>query len=74
MRVDSCVRTMPIRGSFTCRRSESMMPIAPVVNRHDNVLRLPLNFGKPSLRPRRSPASEFCQFVSAAARLAKPDE
>src|SRR5690349_18112887 len=73
LRVDSCVRTSPTRGNFTCRRS-SVRPNAPVLNRHDNPLRLPLNRGNRTIGPRRLPVREPCQFVSAVARLASPDE
>nr|WP_258948303.1 hypothetical protein [Lentzea californiensis] len=72
-RVDSQVRTVPMRGSVTCRRS-SVRPNAPVVNRHDTPPRLPLNLGNRTGAPRRPPVREPCQFVSAVARLASPDE
>src|ERR671934_566232 len=73
LRVDSCVRTVPMRGSFTCLRSVSVSPNAPVVNRHDHPDRLLLNRGNPSLRPLRLPLRELSQFVSAVARLASPE-
>ena len=64
LRVDSWVRTVPMRGSVTCRRS-SVMPNAPVVNRHDKrARRLALNRGiraRPAMR-----------LPSAAATLAQP--
>ena len=74
LRVDSWVRTIPIRGSFTCRRSVSTSPNAPVVNRHDNPARLPLNLGKRTLGPFRFPDREDDQFASAVARFASPEE
>src|SRR5205823_901415 len=64
VRVDSPVRTTPIRGSRTCRRSWAS-PNEPVENRHDSrARRLALNRGiraRPALR-----------LPSAAARLAQP--
>ena len=72
-RVDSCVRTVPIRGNRTCRRS-SARPNAPVVNRHDMPCRLPLNLGNRTFGPRRVPFFDAFQLPSAVARLARPDE
>jgi len=73
-RVDSCVRTSPIRGSFTCLRSGLARPTAPVVNRHDMACRLPLNRGNRTVGPRRFPVFDACQLPSAVARFARPDE
>jgi hypothetical protein len=73
-RVDSCVRTSPMRGSVTCRRSAAGTPNAPVVNRHDWVFRLPVNRGNRTVGPRRFPVFEACQLPSAVARFAMPDE
>ena len=73
-RVDSCVRTSPIRGSFTCLRSGLARPTAPVVNRHDMPCRLPLNLGNRTFGPRRVPFFDAFQLPSAVARLARPDE
>src|SRR6266702_25941 len=74
VRVDSCVRTTPIRGSRTCRRSVSTRPNAPVVNRHDSLDRFPLNLGNRTLGPRRVPLFDVVQLPSAVARFANPDE
>jgi len=73
LRVDSYVRTVPTRGSFTCRRSPSIRPNAPVVNRHDNPARLPLNRGNRTVGPRRLPARDAAQLPNAVDRLARPD-
>ena len=73
-RVDSCVGTRPIRGSFTCLRSGLGRPTAPVVNRHDMACRLPLNRGNRTVGPRRFPVFDACQLPSAVARFARPDE
>ena len=45
VRVDSCVRTSPILGSRTCRRSAPASPNDPVENRTLGAARLPLNAG-----------------------------
>src|SRR5882757_2909987 len=74
LRVDSCDRTTPIRGNLTCRRSISTRPNAPVVNRHDNLDRFPLNLGNRIAGPRRVPLRDVLQLPSAAARFANPDE
>jgi len=73
-RVDSWVRTSPIRGSLTCLRSVSGRPNAPVVNRHDMACRLPLNRGNRTVGPRRFPVFDACQLPNAVARFARPDE
>jgi hypothetical protein len=67
-RVDSCVRTVPIRASVTCRRSPAS-PNAPVVNRHESPPRLPLNLANPSFGPWRLPVRLSSQFVNAVARF-----
>ena len=72
--MDSWVRTSPMRGSFTCLRSPSGRPTAPVVNRHDMACRLPLNRGNWTFGPRRVPFFDACQLPSAVARFARPDE
>jgi hypothetical protein len=68
------VRIFPMRGTLTCRRSVSARPNAPVVNRHDIAVRLPLNRGNRTVRPRRVPVFDACQLPSAVARFARPDE
>ena len=73
-RVDSWVRTTPMRGSVTCRRSAAGRPNAPVVNRHDMPCRLPLNRGNRTFRPRRLPDLDAFQLPNAVARFARPDE
>jgi hypothetical protein len=73
LRVDSQVRTTPMRGSRTCRRSAAR-PNAPVVNRQLGRERRPLNRGDATLRPARTPDREEDQFDRAAAGLASPDE
>jgi len=62
-----------MRGSFTCRRSASARPNAPVVNRHDNPARLPLNRGNRTVGPRRFPVFDAFQLPNAVARFARPD-
>src|SRR6266576_2100827 len=74
LRVDSPVRTTPILGSLTCLRSEPARPNAPVVNRHDNPARFPLNLGNRAFGPRRLRRLESSQCFNAAARLARPEE
>jgi hypothetical protein len=73
LRVDSWVRTTPIRGSFTCRRSAAVRPNAPVLNRHDKRARFVLNRGNRIVGPLRLPCLELCQLVSAVARFASPE-
>jgi len=60
--VDSQVCTTPIRGSFTCRRSLSASPNAPVVNVHDRGAFLDLNRGNRTRGPDRVPLRESDQF------------
>ena len=72
-RVDSWVRTWPIRGSWTWRRS-APSPKAPVVKRQLSRARRPLNRGNPTRRPARRPDFEVDQVDRAVARLASPAE
>jgi hypothetical protein len=74
VRVDSWVRTRPMRGSVTCRRSPSGRPNAPVVNQHDRPCRLPLKRGNRTVGPRRVPFFDAFQLPNAVARFARPDE
>src|ERR1700716_666731 len=74
LRVDSWARTRPMRGSLTCLRSVSARPTAPVVNRHDNPTRLPLNRGNFIFRPARVPLRDADQLPNAVARFARPEE
>jgi hypothetical protein len=62
VRVDSWVRTRPMRGSFTCRRSPWARPTAPVANRHEHPARLPLNQGNLSFGPARVPRRDADQL------------
>jgi hypothetical protein len=73
LRVDSQVRTGPMRGSRTCRRSAAR-PNAPVVNRQLKRERRPLKRGNPTLPPARLSERDDDQFDRAAAKLANPDE
>jgi hypothetical protein len=73
-RVDSCVRTSPMRGSLTRRRSAAGRPNAPVLNRHDMPCRFPVNRGNRTVGPRRFPVFEAFQFPNAVPRFASPDE
>jgi hypothetical protein len=67
LRVDSCVRIVPSRGSVTALAAQR---ITPVPNRNES-RHLPrfLNFGKPSLRPLRSPFFDLMKSASARSRL-----
>src|SRR3981081_2529459 len=69
-RVNSCVRTVPIRGNRTCRRS-SARPNAPVVNRHDMPSRLPLNLGNRTFGPRRVAFFDAFPLPSAVPQLTR---
>src|SRR5438445_13871093 len=72
--MNSWVATSRMRGTFTCLRSVTARPNAPVVNRHDNPARLPLIRGKRSVGPLRLPVRESDQFPKAVARYARPEE
>jgi hypothetical protein len=71
--VDSCVRTSPIVGSWTCRRSEPASPNAPVLNRTLSPARLPLNTGNRIPGSFRAPSRLAFQLPRASARFAGPE-
>lgn len=71
LRVDSCVRTTPSRGSVMWRRSASHR-MTPVVNRTERGARAVLNRGKPTARPARCPLRDFDHASSPRANPSRP--